>query len=450
MHKEKKYKGIRTAYVFIPTIILIAIFYGFALTSTIIINNVTGYLYNETVEASECINYVTAIQAKSSKMSETATSYVHNPIQMNPTKPVGPLEAYYLELTSPEKQLDYIRSSLLKYNLGDEIMNNVDACLEASENMQATQCHAFYLLDSCSDLTIAPVLLEKVGSYTLTDEEASLTDAEKKDVAFDLLLSIEYTDYKALLSNKVTEVTDKITNNTDSIHNDYAYRLKLMRGFMWGSNLGIIVINFIFFFILIRRLILPINRFAKKISNNQRLDEKHSLYEANYLASSYNNLLDRHAKFDEELREVAEYDSLTGLPNRYCYNEFLKNPPSDKKDVCIFIFDINKLKYTNDTFGHLKGDELIKTASECIKECFLDDEGKNCYRIGGDEFVAIVYDITPEDAEVYVKKFEALQKKNNISIAIGYEHSNGKADIDYEKLFVEADQKMYIDKELKK
>ena len=114
-------------------------------------------------------------------------------------------------------------------------------------------------------------------------------------------------------------------------------------------------------------------------------------------------------------------------------------------------FDINNLKYVNDSFGHDKGDELIKNASECIKNVFLDENRKNCYRIGGDEFVAVLENIYEEDIEKYISKFRVQQEVKNVSIAVGYSYAKHINEIGYEKLFIDADQKMYENKnEMKK
>ena len=65
-------------------------------------------------------------------------------------------------------------------------------------------------------------------------------------------------------------------------------------------------------------------KFAKRIDDNDRLEKISRLYETNRLVDAYNSLLDRHNEFEKKLRDVAEIDSLTNLPNRYCYNEFLR------------------------------------------------------------------------------------------------------------------------------
>ncbi len=78
-------------------------------------------------------------------------------------------------------------------------------------------------------------------------------------------------------------------------------------------------------------------------------------------------------------------DKLTGLLNRWCYEQRLA---SIDYQTAILIFDVDSFKSINDSFGHLVGDECLKTTARLIRKNF-SKEGK-CYRIGGDEFCVIL------------------------------------------------------------
>lgn len=89
----------------------------------------------------------------------------------------------------------------------------------------------------------------------------------------------------------------------------------------------------------------------------------------------------------------------------------------------MFSIDINGLKAVNDTLGHSAGDELIRAAARCISQV-LGRYGK-CYRIGGDEFIAILRVEKEKIAEIQ-KSFDAVQEKQNakggngVSLSLGY------------------------------
>ncbi len=110
--------------------------------------------------------------------------------------------------------------------------------------------------------------------------------------------------------------------------------------------------------------------------------------------------------------------------------------------MAVLLFDVNYLKQTNDTLGHLAGDRLICTAANCISDSF----GEKCYRFGGDEFAAIVEDCTPQSLNQMITNFLADIKKNNVSISYGYAYTPDPSKTSIKKLIDEADRNMYAQK----
>ena len=83
---------------------------------------------------------------------------------------------------------------------------------------------------------------------------------------------------------------------------------------------------------------------------------------------------------------VSQIDMTTRLLNRRCYERKIE---TIKTSAYILIFDINKFKQINDTYGHAEGDRCLGLVARQIYSVY----GKNgyCYRIGGDEFCVIMY-----------------------------------------------------------
>ncbi|KEQ52197.1 putative signal transduction protein [Sphingobium chlorophenolicum] len=89
---------------------------------------------------------------------------------------------------------------------------------------------------------------------------------------------------------------------------------------------------------------------------------------------------------DRERR--ANIDALTGLPNRSAFETAMANIPCDEIGSWgLFILDLDNLKVVNDTFGHLAGDALIRTAASRISHVMAPDI---TFRLGGDEFAVIM------------------------------------------------------------
>ena len=118
---------------------------------------------------------------------------------------------------------------------------------------------------------------------------------------------------------------------------------------------------------------------------------------------------------------LMEKDQLTGLNNRLSFDTFLEKLNKCKRNYTILEFDINGLKVINDTKGHKAGDELILAAAQCIVETF----GKygQCFRIGGDEFVAILDKPIPNEAELcaeFEKRCAGWKSENIDKVSVAY------------------------------
>lgn len=464
MKEKQKPKGLRSIVVFIPTIVTISILYALILVSTILIDIDTREMTNANEEVTDCIDAITNLQSGSSKLSATAISFTHMPYYPDPAKSLNTnaLNSYMSEFNDDSKKTESILNILTKYGynktnpesssnlFNEESANMIKDMTDAVVKMQTIQAHAFRLINTMSVVSLPDDVLNTIPEFQLLDEELNLSDDEKQAHALELLLNRDYSINQELISVNTKKATNIITYSRLDKNNEITYSIKMLRGFLWGSILLILIANLLLFIILLKKLVFPIINFSKRIDENERLDDGHALYEPNHLAEAYNRLLDRHKDFEDKLREIADFDALTGLPNRHCYNEFLLKEITEDKSTCVFLLDINNLKYVNDTYGHNKGDELIKNASSCIKDCFLDQVGKNCYRIGGDEFVAIVDNIDEESIEKLIQDFDEKQKEYNVSIAIGYSYSKNVKEIGYEKLIMDADKKMYINKEFYK
>ena len=159
----------------------------------------------------------------------------------------------------------------------------------------------------------------------------------------------------------------------------------------------------------------------------------------------------------EVVRSHAYIDGLTGLNNRTSYTEFLQKLEKRILDepklvFSVVVFDINQLKIVNDDYGHDMGDKLIIGISQDITKVF---DKKQVYRVGGDEFVAIVDEANPSEKTKAVK--DIIARKNaesplfhdsgvGIGLSIGYATYDAEKDRTYSEVFHRADNAMYADK----
>lgn len=161
----------------------------------------------------------------------------------------------------------------------------------------------------------------------------------------------------------------------------------------------------------------------------------------------------RRRKYMSQLYELSYSDRLTGLLNRHAYVKEVKNLESTTNELGIIFTDINGLKYTNDNFGHEKGDELILNTAKVLKNVFGKNKNSTIYRIGGDEFVIFCKN---QDAKEFLKKVDELKIaqrsiktdcKMNLSIGSVWLSGDVKIERKIEKAVSRADKLMYEDKE---
>ena len=109
---------------------------------------------------------------------------------------------------------------------------------------------------------------------------------------------------------------------------------------------------------------------------------------------------------DRMLRRLADYDSLTGLPNRRYFTRKLEDEitwiSENNRNSALLFVDLDQFKYINDTLGHAAGDRVLVQAAGCLQGTLRQDD--IIARFGGDEFSIILKDIDKEDTIQLVEK----------------------------------------------
>ncbi|MGN0338282.1 MAG: diguanylate cyclase domain-containing protein [Lachnospiraceae bacterium] len=153
-----------------------------------------------------------------------------------------------------------------------------------------------------------------------------------------------------------------------------------------------------------------------------------------------------------EKRRISITDDMTGLFNRRAYEEDCAKilEKGIVSEVTLIMMDVNSLKSVNDTYGHMAGDELIIGAAKCILTS-MGEYGK-VYRIGGDEFVALLK-CTAEQLDDMLHTFDHLTEKwkgngkYRLSISKGIVVCKDHGNLTFDEMKELADRLMYEDKD---
>jgi len=128
-------------------------------------------------------------------------------------------------------------------------------------------------------------------------------------------------------------------------------------------------------------------------------------------------------RYQEQLERQANYDGLTGLPNRQLLHDRLHQAVSTQRQIhsiSVVFIDLDHFKDINDSLGHGSGDEVLRHVAERLRSSVRD--GDTVARIGGDEFVLILNDQTKED--VIFRAMKRIISKVSEPMRIGHRELN--------------------------
>ena len=191
------------------------------------------------------------------------------------------------------------------------------------------------------------------------------------------------------------------------------------------------------------------NLMLETIESNQEEKDK-----ANEALHINRRRLERAVK---DLQYLANYDSLTQLPNRaLCMDRIkyaLKSAARAQSMVAVMFLDLDHFKDINDSLGHAVGDQLLKSTSRRLQDCIRSED--TLARLGGDEFVIIlnnifdsenVIDVVDKIVASFETPFKLSNYEVNTTVSIGVcTYPDDGTDVD--SLMKAADAAMYKAKE---
>ncbi|GFZ30763.1 hypothetical protein CSC2_12890 [Clostridium zeae] len=171
-----------------------------------------------------------------------------------------------------------------------------------------------------------------------------------------------------------------------------------------------------------------------------------------YMTNQTSIAITKHKLYEETIY-LSRYDKLSNVYNRSYFEQLLHNniynENADKKEFFAAIFDLNELKFVNDNYGHLAGDELIKTFAKGLIS--LVGGSDIIGRFGGDEFVGVFFNV---DTKSLIDRFEKLSEhfknnpiifgENKIICSYSYGIANFPKDgVEFDQIIKIADKRMY-------
>lgn len=187
-----------------------------------------------------------------------------------------------------------------------------------------------------------------------------------------------------------------------------------------------------------------------KFEIDRRVSREKELIEATRQLSDVNAVLDR----------LSLVDSLTGIPNRRCFDQSLEQELRLSKRhnnaLSLIMLDLDYFKAFNDTYGHQAGDQCLRSVADCISRCLRRPSDMIC-RYGGEEFAAILPETDEEGVAFIAEKIRSqiadekiAHKKSQVSdtvtVSLGTSTCVPEMNISREQLIEQADKALYAAK----
>lgn len=167
------------------------------------------------------------------------------------------------------------------------------------------------------------------------------------------------------------------------------------------------------------------------------------------------NITERRAT-QEQLKYLAMHDSLTGLFNRHYFETSLGQLSAEsmrtQRSHGLVYLDLDHFKVINDTFGHQKGDEVLREMSSLLSQRIRKPD--LLCRLGGDEFAVLLHEVDAEQALAFAEdlqkiicefSFQSQEQRINLGCSIGLSLVDGSTG-NAEEYLMRADIALYVAK----
>lgn len=309
-----------------------------------------------------------------------------------------------------------------------------------SDELAELELYAMRLEAEASHLQDMPKALAAVE---LDEQDASLSDDEKHQLAVELVQGTDYAQQKMAIREQVNNCSVLLVNKLRAQISDYNDRLNRLIAAMHvsvmlllGVIIAVIVATCLF-------LLWPMVRFEDSIRGDEPLKPQ-GAYELHKVIDAYNDMYARSHERAAALNHEANHDPMTGALNRGAFEDLLT---LHKADSALILIDVDNFKAFNDSYGHDMGDAILVELVGTLYAYFRPMD--HICRIGGDEFAIIMTAMDPSLRDVVASKFDKvadfLRDTTNglpaatISIGVAF----GRPGISDSKLFQEADEALY-------
>lgn len=433
----KKKKGVSLRITFILMLI-----FSLAVTAALLVTTYrTIRSFHKLSDATD--NYIEMQDAASSLL--TASDYLTEEAQCYTV--IGTrehLDNYFREAEVTRSREQAIET-MEKKMPGSEALEELKSALQDSITLMDREYYAMLLVLSAQGDTDIP---DAIKNIRLSEADAALSAPEKMNLAQIMMHDDEYYRQKDLIRTDLRDCVNELKSGTHGTQ--FEMEQEMQTSLVWITVL-IILQSITLILLLWLTTSLGINPVLRAVEHIKR-DQKLPIMGANefrYLASTYNKMYAAYKRSIDNLSFQASHDELTGVYNHAGYD--LIKQSLDLESTAFLLFDADRFKQINDTYGHQVGDKVLQKIADALKNNFRADD--YICRIGGDEFLVFMVHIGDNVHTMIEHKVSQINEDLKdpadglppISVSVGVSLYSKNADS--QLMFNEADTALYFVKE---
>ena len=357
----------------------------------------------------------------------------------------------YFEEANVTKRREVALEHLKTYYLDDSGEQYLQAAVRDSQLLMKREIYAMKLV--CTAMGYQEDMLPiEIQEMVLKEEDTLLEAQAMMEKARSMMFDTEYQYSKSVIYGNLEYFMQEVIYFTEG---------RLIGGledfsdaiFMQEVLIILIVIVITSICVVIAFFVIRPLNICLKCVKEESMIEVTGAYEFRRIAEVYNDIYrkkEASAANEAFLRYKAEHDPMTGLLNRSAFAQIKELLENDEIPLALLIIDVDKFKQVNDNYGHGVGDCILMRIAELLKEHFLAQD--YLFRIGGDEFAAIITEVTEEQTYVIEERIQNINMElqhpvegmPQVSLSVGAVFSAKGYD---EELYKQADQALYWMKE---
>lgn len=347
-------------------------------------------------------------------------------------------------------------------DLTEEETGLVKAARAESYRLQEREAWAMRLMEESKGVP-EEEMIPQLRAVSLTAEEAGMTPENKRNTAQSFMFSPEYESSKDIINGSLRKFQSMLSERKERDVEAASQKVRGALGRVQLYNILSVSIIFLLIFLFYYYVVMPFLRYSEELEhidpNAEEALKPGGFREMRTLGTTFNSIYSDLRQEKKKLERLSSLDCLTEIANRGTLDDYVGDLiRKNEANIGFLMMDIDNFKSFNDGFGHLIGDQVLIRMGQCFKR-IAAGRGGIAGRLGGEEFIIVVSDVTKSDIEsmaseimdavmnIDTKELGIAEDGIRITVSVGSTIWPKGRDGDINALINQADMALYQAKE---